>query len=218
MNCSRLLAFVFLLCLTSVAPGQTTLFSTATTAPATNKPAAGPRPIDVAASGGHTLTLTNNQALVTYKKNVRVNDPEFFLHSQTFHLVLDLKGKRDSGSVVTNAPPVPKSTNSAPPLGHMGSFIQLARADGGVLLSNKLDGSFATAQRATYSSVTDIFELEGDATVVKRFNPDSAITNTAPRILFLRAERQFVLEGESTTGGNVTPGSTSPKSPAPKQP
>ena len=63
MNCSRLLAFVFLLCLTSVAPGQTTLFSTATTAPATNKPAAGPRPIDVAASGGHTLTLTNNQAL-----------------------------------------------------------------------------------------------------------------------------------------------------------
>ncbi len=218
MNCSRLLTFVFLLCLTSVALGQTTLFSTATTAPATNKPAAGPRPIDVAASGGHTLTLTNNQALVTYKKNVRVNDPEFFLHSQTLHLVLDSKGKRSSGSSVTNAPAGPKSTNSAPPLGHMGSFIQLVQADGGVLLSNKLDGSFATAQRATYSSATDVFELEGDARVFKRINTESAVTNTAPRILFLRAERQFVFEGESSTGVNITPGSTSPKSPAPKLP
>jgi hypothetical protein len=218
MNCSRLIAFALLIFCAATAPGQNSLFSTATTAPATSKPAAGPRPIDVAASGGHTLTLTtNNQALVTYKKNVRVNDPEFFLHSQMLHLVLDLKGKRAAAPAVPNVPPAPHSTNTAQPLGHMGSFIELVRADGGVLLSNKLDGSFATAQRATYSSATDVFELEGDARVIKRFNAESAITNTAPRILFIRAERQFVLEGESATGGNVTPGSGT-SSAAPKKP
>lgn len=218
MNCSRPLAFALLIFCAAAAQGQNTLFSTATTAPGTNKPAAGPRPIDVAASGGHTLTLTtNNQALVTYKKNVRVNDHEFFLHSQTLHLVLDLKGKRAPTPAPADVPPAPTSTNTAQPLGLMGSFIELVRADGGVLLSNKLDGSYATAHRATYSSATDVFELDGDARVVKRFDAASAITNTAPRILFIRAERQFVLEGESTTGGNVTPGSGAPSA-APMKP
>lgn len=220
MNVSRSLALVLLLVVAGSASAQNTLFSTATTAPATNRPAAGPRPIDVAASGGHTLTLTNNIALVTYSKNVRVHDVEFFLHSQTLHLVLDLKGQRPTPRASTNSPAAGAATNAVPPLGLMGSFIQIATADGGVTLSNKLDGSFAVANRAVYFATNDIFQLEGDAMVVKRFNAESTITNTAPRILFLRAQRQFVLEGESSTGGNVTPGSTStkPTPPAPKQP
>ncbi|KAF0177912.1 MAG: hypothetical protein FD161_2111 [Limisphaerales bacterium] len=217
MNVHRLLTLALLLAQLGFARAQNSLFSTSTTAPATNRPAAGPRPIDVATSGGHTLTLTNNLALVTYRKNVRVNDPEFFLHSQTLHLVLDLKGQRPS-PVAANAPTANSATNSAPPLSHMGTFIHQVTADGGVLLSNKLDGSFALAKRAIYFATNDIFELEGDAYVVKRFNAETAITNTAPRILYLRARREFVLEGESTTGGNLTPGAARTNAPAPKLP
>lgn len=215
MNVQRLLPLALMLTLLGSARAQNNLFSTSTTAPATNRTTAGPRPIDVAASGGHTLTLTNSLALVTYRNNVRVNDPEFFLHSQSLHLVLDLKGQRPAQAAATNAPPANSATNSAPPLGHMGNFIHQATADGGVLLSNKLDGSFAVAKRAIYFATNDIFELQGDAFVVKRFNAETAITNTAPRILFLRAERQFVFEGMSTTGGNLTPANTNS---APKKP
>lgn len=215
MNVQRLLPLALMLTHLGPAYAQNTLFSTSTTAPATNRPAAGPRPIDVAASGGHTLTFTNNLAFVTYQKNVRVNDPEFFLHSQTLHLVLDLKGQRQANPAATNAPPTSPATNAAPPLSHGGTFIHQVTADGGVLLSNKLDGSFALAKRAIYFATNDIFELEGDAYVVKRFNAETAITNTAPRILYLRAQRQFVFEGMSTTGGNLTPANTNS---APKKP
>jgi lipopolysaccharide export system protein LptA len=221
MNVPRHLALAVLLSLAGSAfAQQNTLFSTATTAPLTNAPAAGPRAIAVTASGGHTLTLTNNLVLATFRKDVSVNDPEFFLHSQTLHLVLDSKAQRPGARVGTNAPPAGTATNAAPPMGHMNSFVQIATADGGVLLSNKLDGSFAVANRAVYFATNDIFELEGNAFVVKRFNAESSITNTAPRILYLRASRQFVFEGLSTLGGDVTPGasSTKPASPAPKQP
>lgn len=215
MKVSDLLALALLLSLAgSALAQQSTLFSTATTAPTTNAPTVGPRPVDVASSGGHTLTLTNNLALVTYQKNVRVNDPEFFLHSQTLHLVLDLKGQRPA-QAAAKVPPANTATNAAPPLSHGGTFIHQVTADGGVLLSNKLDGSFALAKRAVYFATNDIFELEGDAYVVKRFNAETAVTNTAPRILYLRAQRQFVFEGLSTTGGNLT--STNTNS-APKKP
>ncbi|MEQ2006422.1 MAG: hypothetical protein ABMA26_06465 [Limisphaerales bacterium] len=202
---SCLLLFLFVGLATAAA--QTVPFSTSTTAPTAPTAKGGPRPIDVLSSGGSTLNITNG--LVTYSKNVRVNDPQFFLRCESLHLLLDLK--RAKGA---KPPDAAAATNSPPLIGPTGSFLIEVDATGGILFSNKADGSYAVADRGRYFATNDAFELTGNAQLVKKLGGDNIVTNSAPRIMFFRAQGLLMSYGESSTGGKVTPPNTN--SPAKK--
>ena len=203
---SSLLLFLFVGL--TVAAAQTIPFSTSTTAPAAAKTKGGPRPIDVLSSDGATFNITNG--LVTYSKNVRVNDPQFFLHCESLHLLLDLK--KATGAKLQ--PDAASTTNSSPLIGPTGSFLIEVDATGGILFSNKADGSYALADRGRYFATNDAFELTGNAQLVKKLGGDNIVTNSAPRIMFFRAQGQLISYGESATGGKITPPNTN--SPAKK--
>lgn len=175
---------------------QNTLFNTSTTAPIAPKAVAGPQPIEVLASGPASISLTDGVA--TYKTNVRVNDPQFFLRCESLRLLLDLKSVKS-----TNQPPAtpsPPSTNT-PPLNAMGGRIREAEALGNVVFSNKVDSTQAFADRVVYQATNDAFELTGDVRVLR-----GEFTSRAPKFLYYRAKGVFESYGESTT--TFTPAKT----------
>ena len=178
----------------AVAGAQNNLFNTSTTAPVAAKAGAGPQGIEVVASGGGTFSLTNGTA--TYHKNVRVNDPQFFLRCESLRLLLDLKSL--SG---TNAPVPPTAATNAPPLTAMGGRIREAEALGDVAFSNKVDGVQAFADRLVYQVTNDAFELTGNVRVIR-----GEFTSRAPKFLYYRAKGEFVGVGEITM--TFTPANT----------
>lgn len=192
--------------LTGAIAGATaqTLFNTSTTGPAPVKGAV-PQPIEIQSSGQATFSMKTDK--VTYQKNVRVNDPQFFLRCENLMLQLDLAGT--------------KQTNQPPPLTtpFSGSIrgIREVDATGGVLFSNKVDGSHALADRIQYFATNDVFELTGNARVVKNLGTNNVLTNSAPRIVFHRSRGEFVSYGEVTTQGGYTPPAKKTNAPASKK-
>ena len=87
---------------------------------------------------------------LTYQKNVRVNDPQFFLRCENLELQLDLSGNKR-----TNQPAAPLAT----PFGGGIRGIREVDATGGVLFSNKVDGSHALADRIQYFATNDVFDI-----------------------------------------------------------
>ncbi len=180
------------------------LFNTSTTGPVTGKPL-GPQPIEIQSSGQASFSMKTDK--LTYQKNVRVNDPQFFLRCENLELQLDLSGNKR-----TNQPAAPLAT----PFGGGIRGIREVDATGGVLFSNKVDGSHALADRIQYFATNDVFELTGNARVVKNFGTNNVITNSAPRIVFLRARGEFVSYGEVTTQGGYTAPTKKTNAPASK--
>lgn len=170
----------------AAAGAQTNLFNPSTTAPAAPKASPGPQPIEIQASGGGTFSLTNGTA--TYQKNVRVNDPQFFLRCESLRLLLDLKGLAG-----TNAPPATPLPTNAPPLMAPGGRIREAEALENVVFSNKVDATQAFADRLVYQVTNDAFELTGNVRVIR-----GDFTSHAPKFLYYRAKGEFVSIGEST--------------------
>ncbi|MSU28005.1 MAG: hypothetical protein CK546_05570 [Pedosphaera sp.] len=178
----------------AVAGAQNNLFNTSTTAPVVAKAGAGAQGIEVVASGGGTFSLTNGTA--TYQKNVRVNDPQFFLRCESLRLLLDLKSVG-----ATNAAPVIPGPTNAPPLTAMGGRIREAEAIGEVVFSNKVDSTQAFAERLVYQVTNDAFELTGNVRVIR-----GEFTSRAPKFLYYRAKGEFVGVGEITM--TFTPANT----------
>jgi len=178
----------------AVAGAQNNLFNPSTTAPVAAKAGTGAQGIEVVASGGGTFSLTNGTA--TYQKNVRVNDPQFFLRCESLRLLLDLKS---AGG--TNAAPVIPGPTNAPPLTAMGGRIREAEAIGEVVFSNKVDSTQAFAERLVYQVTNDAFELTGNARVIR-----GEFTSRAPKFLYYRAKGEFVGVGEITM--TFTPANT----------
>ncbi len=171
----------------AAAGAQNKLFNPSTTAPVAPKAGPGPQPIEIQASGGGTFSLTNGVA--TYQKNVRVNDPQFFLRCESLRLLLDLKGLAG-----TNAPPATPLPTNALPLMAPGGRIREAEALENVMFSNKVDFTQAFADRLVYQVTNDAFELTGNVRVIR-----GDFTSSAPKFLFFRAKGEFVSYGESTT-------------------
>lgn len=178
----------------AVAGAQNNLFNPSTTAPVAAKAGTGPQGIEVVASGGGTFSLTNGTA--TYQKNVRVNDPQFFLRCESLRLLLDLKSVGG-----TNAAPVIPGPTNAPPLTAMGGRIREAEAIGEVVFSNKVDSTQAFAERLVYQVTNDAFELTGNVRVIR-----GEFTSRAPKFLYYRAKGEFVGVGEITM--TFTPANT----------
>lgn len=190
--CSFLL--IALLAGIAVAGAQNNLFNPSTAAPVVAKAGAGAQGIEVVASGGGTFSLTNGTA--TYQKNVRVNDPQFFLRCESLRLLLDLKSVGG-----TNAAPVIPGPTNAPPLTAMGGRIREAEALGDVVFSNKVDSTQAFAERLVYQVTNDAFELTGNVRVIR-----GEFTSRAPKFLYYRAKGDFVGVGEITM--TFTPANT----------
>ncbi len=178
----------------TAALAQTTLFNPSTTAPSAPKSGAGPQPIEVLASGPASISLSDGVA--TYRTNVRVNDPQFFLRCESLRLLLDLKGSK-----VTNHPPVIPALTNAPPLTAMGGRIREAEALENVVFSNKVDSTQAFADRVVYHATNDAFELTGNVRVLR-----GEFTSRAPKFLYYRAKGVFESYGESST--TFTPANT----------
>lgn len=181
----------------AVAGAQNNLFNTSTTAPVAAKAGAGAQGIVIEASGGGTFSLTNGTA--TYQKNVRVNDPQFFLRCESLRLLLDLKSL--GGTNALAATPMP---TNAPPLTAMGGRIREAEALGDVVFSNKVDGVQAFADRLVYQVTNDAFELTGNLRDVRVIRGE--FTSRAPKFLYYRAKGDFVGIGELTM--TFTPANT----------
>jgi lipopolysaccharide export system protein LptA len=199
------------------ARAQNNLFSTSTSAPV-GKTNGVPQQIEVLADGQGTFSLKDEYAL--YRKNVRVNDPQFFLRCESLRLNLDLKaGKGTNQPAATLSPPAaPKGTNAAgtgPWIGPMGGRVRDAEAHGGVVFSNKVDFSQAFADHVVYRSTNDAFELTGNARVIK-----GTITNTATTIYFYRADGRFEAVGDVRTEGSYlfTKTNSPATAPTPKRP
>ncbi len=165
----------------AAAGAQNNLFNTSTTAPVVAKAAQG---IEIQASGGGTFSLTNGTA--TYQKNVRVNDPQFFLRCESLRLLLDVKSLGG-----TNATPATPAPTNAPPLTAMGGRIREAEALENVVFSNKVDSTQAFADRLVYQVTNDAFELTGNVRVLR-----GEFTSRAPKFLYFRAKGEFVGVGE----------------------
>lgn len=180
-----------------------TLFNTSTTGPAPIKGTA-PQPIEIQSSGQASFSMKTDK--LTYQTNVRVNDPQFFLRCENLMLQLDLAGTRK-----TNQPPPLTAPFSGAIRG-----IREVDATGGVIFSNKVDGSHALADRIQYFATNDAFELTGNARVVKTFGTNNVVTNSAPRIVFHRARGEFVSFGEVTTQGGYSQPAKKTNAPAGK--
>jgi len=200
------------------------LFNTSTTGPAPKRGSV-PQPIEIQSSGQASFSMRTDT--VTYQKNVRVNDPQFFLHCEHLVLQLDLTGSkgtnRPAGKASTPPPATTPGTNAAAgplttPFGGGIRGIREVDATGGVFFSNKVDGSHALADRIQYFATNDTFELTGNAKVVKNFGVNNVITNSAQRILFLRAKGEFISLGDVTTQGGYTPPAKKTNAPAGKSP
>ncbi|MEN9572531.1 MAG: LptA/(LptD N-terminal domain) transport protein [Verrucomicrobiota bacterium] len=178
----------------AVASAQNNLFSPSTTAPVPAKAGPGAQGIEVEATGGGTFSLTTGTA--TYKTNVRVNDPQFFLRCESLRLLLDLKSLGG-----TNAAPATPAPTNAPPLTAMGGRIREAEALENVVFSNKVDATQAFADRLVYQVTNDAFELTGNVRVIR-----GEFTSRAPKFLYYRAKGEFVSIGESTM--TFTPANT----------
>ena len=176
------------------AGAQNNLFSPSTTAPVASKAGAGALGIEIQADGGGTFSLTNGTA--TYRTNVRVNDPQFFLRCESLRLLLDLKSVGG-----TNAPAAPPATTNAPPLTAIGSRVREVEAVGDVAFSNKVDGVQAFADRVVYQASNDVFELTGNARVLQ-----GDFTSRAPKFLYNRAKGVFEAFGQTST--TFTPSKT----------
>lgn len=178
----------------AIASAQNNLFSPSTTAPVPAKAGVGAQGIVVQADGGGTFSLTNGTA--TYRTNVQVNDPQFFLRCESLRLLLDLKS-----SGATNAPAAPPAPTNTPPLTAMGGRIREVEALGDVVFSNKLDGVQAFADRVVYQASNDVFELTGNARVLQ-----GDFTSRAPKFLYSRAKGVFEAFGQTST--TFTPSKT----------
>jgi len=187
---ARHLVPLALLTALAFAGAQNNLFNTSTTAP---KAAPSAQPIEIHASGAGTFDL--NTGLATYRTNVRVNDPQFSLRSETLRLLLDVTSVKAVGQAKPPTP-VPVPAPGALPLvgGPMNNRIREAEAVGGVIFSNKVDGTQAFANRVVYYATNDAFELTGDAKVVR-----GDFTSRAPKFMYYRARGVFESEGESLT-------------------
>lgn len=177
-----------------VAGAQNNLFNPSTTAPAVPKAGAGPQPIEVLASGPASISI--NDGVATYRTNVRVNDPQFFLRCESLRLLLDLKSTK-----TTNQPPATPALTNTPPLTAMGGRIREAEALENVVFSNKVDATQAFADRVVYQATNDAFELTGNVRVLR-----GEFTSRAPKFLYFRAKGVFESYGESST--TFTPANT----------
>ncbi|PAW81059.1 MAG: hypothetical protein B9S33_17350 [Pedosphaera sp. Tous-C6FEB] len=193
MNVRSVLSIALLVGL-AAASAQNNLFNTSTTSPAAPKAGAGPQPIEVLSSGPGSIDIP--RGLATYKQNVRVNDPQFFLRCESLRLSLDLKGSK-----ATNQPTATPALTNAPPLTAMGGRIQEAEALENVVFSNKVDSTQAFADRVVYRSTNDAFELTGNVRVIR-----GEFTSRAPKFLYFRSKGVFESQGESST--TFTPANT----------
>jgi len=199
----QLLSLCGLLLATLVGVTAQTLFNTSTTGPAPLKGTA-PQPIEIQSSGQASFSMKTDK--LTYQNNVRVNDSQFFLRCDNLMLQLDLAGTRK-----TNQPPPLTAPFSGAIRG-----IREVDATGGVVFSNKVDGSHALADRIQYFATNDAFELTGNARVVKNFGTNNVVTNSAPRIVFHRARGEFISYGEVTTQGGYSQPAKKTNAPAGK--